>query len=192
MTIELNALPYLSSSLQPHLSARSVELLHGQHQRGWLDVVNARTADTELAEAPLEKIVRESQGALHEAAAQAWSLDFQWQCLRPRGGGEPDGALGERIARQFGDVARLRTLFNEAALGLFGSGWAWLVQQPDGHLAVQVTRNAGTPLTGEATPLLACCLWEQAYYLDYQNDRARWLEAWWNLVNWEFAGARMR
>lgn len=192
MTIELTPLPYLSSSLQPQLSARTVELLHAQHQRNWLDRVNARVTGTELADAPLDKIVRETQGTLHEAAAQAWNLDFQWQCLRPRGGGEPDGALGERVRRQFGDVARLRAAFTEAALGLFGSGWAWLVQQPDGHLAIQVTRNAGTPLTGLATPLLACCLWEQAYYLDYQNDRSRWLEAWWSMVNWEFAASQMR
>ena len=101
------------------------------------------------------------------------------------------GRLGERVKRHFGDTARLRQAFNEAALGLFGAGWAWLVQHPDGSLAIQVTRNAGTPLTGLSTPLLGCNLWEHAYYLDYQNDRARYLDAWWQMVDWEFAAAQL-
>lgn len=191
MPIELPPLPYPPGALQPHLSAQAVSLLHDQ-QRHWLERVNQWTADTEWSDAPLEQIVLESQGALHEAASQAWALAFQWRCLRARGGGEPQGALAERINRQFGDAARLRETFNDAAAGLFGSGWAWLVRHPDGHLAVQVTRNAGTPLTSGSTPLLACCLWEHAYYTDYQNDRRRWLDAWWHLVDWESAGSPVR
>ena len=191
MPIELTDLPYSPGALQPHLSERSVALQHGQHQRGCVDQVNARIIGTEWEDAPLERIVRESQGALFEAAAQAWNLQFQWQGLRPRGGGDPVGRLADRVKRCFGDAASLRKAFNDAALGLFGVGWAWLVLHPDGSLAVVVTRNAATPLTSHSVPLLACNLWEHAYYLDYQNDRARYLEAWWKAVNWEFAADQL-
>ncbi|GAB3054713.1 Fe-Mn family superoxide dismutase [Stenotrophomonas tumulicola] len=189
--MELTDLPYPASALQPHLSERAVALQHDQHQRACVEIVQARTAGTEWEDAALERIVHESQGTLFEAAAQAWNQQFQWQCLRTRGGGEPQGRLAERVKRHFGDTARLRQAFNEAALGLFGAGWAWLVQHPDGSLAIQVTRNAGTPLTGLSTPLLGCNLWEHAYYLDYQNDRARYLDAWWQMVDWEFAAAQL-
>ncbi len=192
MPIEPAALPYPPAALQPHLSERAVLLQHGQHQRACVDIVNARTAGAEGEQAPLEQIVRESQGSLFEAAAQAWNLQFQWQCLRARGGGEPQGRLAELIKRRFGDTTQLRQAFNNTALGLFGSGWAWLVQHPDGSLAIVVTRNAGTPLTGSSTPLLGCNLWEHAYYLDYQNDRARYLDAWWQMVNWEFASSQLQ
>lgn len=192
MPIELTDLPYSHAALQPHLSEQAVVLQHGAHQRGCVDAVNARIAGTALESLPLAQIVRGSQGALFEQAAQAWNHQFQWQCLRPRGGGDPQGRLAERITHGFGDAARLRRAFNEAALAVFGAGWTWLVQHPDGRLAIQVTRNAGTPLTGQSTPLLACNLWEHAYYLDYQNDRARYLDAWWQAVNWEFAASQLQ
>ncbi len=192
MPVELPELPYSRTALQPHLSAETVDLLHGQHHRACVEATNARIAGTELAELPLEEIVRTSQGSLFEAAAQAWNHAFFWQCLHPRAGGEPQGALAEALTRQFGDAQKLREEFDRAALALFGSGWAWLVQHPDGRLAIATTRNANTPLTGDSTPLLTCNLWEHAYYTDYQNDRARYLQAFWKLVNWDFVGAQLR
>jgi superoxide dismutase, Fe-Mn family len=192
MPLELPELPYALSALQPHISAAALELHHGQHHRAYVEAVNTRIAGTALADAPLEQIVRNSQGSLFEAAAQAWNLAFFWQCLHPRADGEPHGALAERVNRHFGGVEKLREEFNRAALALFGSGWTWLVQHPDGTLAVVSTRNANTPLTGESTPLLACDVWEHAYYSDYQNDRARYLQAFWKLVNWDFVGAQLR
>jgi len=192
MPIELDALPFPTTALLPQLSARQIELHHGVHQRASVEAVNRLIAGTdwegsEAQPADLGRIVRESQGALFEAASQAWNQAFQWRCLRSRSGGaEPLGALGERIRRQFGDVTQLGHAFCEAGRTLFGSGWVWLVALPDGRLAVQVTRNAGSPLTGDAVPLLACSVWEHAYYLDYQNDRGRYLEAFWQRVNWEF------
>lgn len=192
MPVELPALPYLSGSLQPHLSAQTPELHHGRHHRAYVDAVNAGILGTEWEDASLEEIVRQAQGKLFDAAAQAWNHGFYWQCLRPRGGGEPQGRLGELVKRQFGDVQRLREEFNRTALGLFGSGWVWLVQHPGGQLGIQATRNAGTPLTGESTPLLCCDVWEHAYYTDYQNDRARYLDAFWQMVNWEFAESQLR
>ena len=192
MPVELPDLPYPRTALQPHLSAQTLDLHHGQHHHGYVAALNTRIAGTELDGLPLEDIVRSSQGSLFEAAAQAWNHAFFWQCLHPRAGGEPRGALAERITRQFGDVQKLREEFNRAALAVFGSGWAWLVQHPDGRLAIVTTRNAGTPLTGNSTPLLACDLWEHAYYTDFQNDRARYLQAFWKLVNWDFVGAQLR
>jgi len=192
MPLELPRLPYDRAALQPHLSAEPLDLHHGRHFRGYLDTVNARIEGTELAELPLEEIVRQSQGSLFDAAAQAWNHQFYFQCLHPRAGGDPQGRLGELVTRYFGDAKRLRDTFDSAALRLFGSGWVWLVQHPNGALAIQVTRNAGTPLTGESTPLLACDVWEHAYYTDYQNERARYLEAFWKLVNWDFVTAQLR
>lgn len=128
MPVELPALPYLSGSLQPHLSAQTLELHHGRHHRAYVDAVNAGILGTEWEDASLEEIVRQAQGKLFDAAAQAWNHGFYWQCLRPRGGGEPQGRLGELVKRQFGDVQRLREEFNRTALGLFGSGWVWLGQ----------------------------------------------------------------
>ena len=192
MPVELPDLPYPRTALQPHLSAQTLNLHHGQHHHGYVAALNTRIAGTELDGLPLEDIVRSSQGSLFEAAAQAWNHAFFWQCLHPRAGGEPHGVLAERITRQFGDVQKLREEFNRAALAVFGSGWAWLVQHPDGRLAIVTTRNAGTPLTGNSTPLLACDLWEHAYYTDFQNDRARYLQAFWKLVNWDFVGAQLR
>ncbi len=192
MPIELPPLPFPASALQPQLSAQQVELHHGLHQRACVDAVNARIAGTEWEgteeqPADLARIVRESQGSLFELASQAWNQAFYWHCLRSRSGGtEPLGTLAERIRRQFGDVARLGQAFCEAGRALFGAGWVWLVALPDGRLAIQTTHNAGSPLTGDAIPLLACSVWEHAYYFDYQNDRGRYLDAFWQRVNWEF------
>ncbi len=192
MPVELPELPYSRTALQPHISAETLDLHHGGHHRAYVDKVNAAIADTEMEELSLEDIVRNSQGSLFEAAAQAWNHAFYWQCLHPRAAGEPHGALAERINRQYGDVQKLREEFNRAALAVFGSGWAWLVQHPDGRLAVVTTRNANTPLTGSSTPLLTCDVWEHAYYTDYQNERARYLEAFWKVVNWDFVSSQLR
>ncbi|MEG2804251.1 Fe-Mn family superoxide dismutase [Stenotrophomonas sp.] len=192
MPLDLPRLPYDRTALQPHLSAETLDLHHGRHHRGYVEAVNAHIEGTELAELPLEDIVRQSQGSLFDAAAQAWNHAFYFQCLHPRGGGDPKDRLAELVTRHFGDVRRLREEFDRAALGLFGSGWVWLVQHPTGALAIQATRNAGTPLTGQSTPLLACDVWEHAYYTDHQNERARYLDAFWKLVNWDFVAAQLR
>ncbi|KRG41243.1 superoxide dismutase [Stenotrophomonas pictorum JCM 9942] len=192
MPVELPELPYSRTALQPHISAQTLDLHHGRHHRAYVDRVNAGIAGTELAEASLEDIVLGSQGSLFEAAAQAWNHAFYWQCLHPRAGDEPHGPLAERIARHFGDVQKLREEFNRAALAVFGSGWVWLVQHADGSLAIVSTRNANTPLTGTSTPLLACDVWEHAYYTDHQSDRAAYLRAFWRLVNWDFVASQLR
>ncbi|WP_420009529.1 superoxide dismutase [Xanthomonas sacchari] len=191
MPIELAPLPYATASLAPHLSAAAVEQHHA-HERALVERLNARLAGSDLAELALPDLLRRAQGSLFQEAAEVWNHAFYWRGLRPRGGGEPGGALGERLAKSFGDVARFKAEFERMALALFGSGWIWLVQRPDGSLAVVSTANAGTPLTGDDTPLLACDVWEHAYYTDHPGDRARYLQAFWKLVNWEFAASNLR
>lgn len=192
MAIELAPLPYDRAALAPHLSAETVDQHHGQHQRALVERLNAQIAGSEFADLPLQDLVRRTQGRLFQHAAEVWNHEFYWRGLRPRGGGEPGGELAERIAKSFGDVARFKAEFARMALAVFGSGWVWLVQRPDATLALLATVNAGSPLTGEDLPLLACDLWEHAYYIDYRGDRARYLEAFWKLVNWEFVAANLR
>jgi Fe-Mn family superoxide dismutase len=192
MPIELPSLPYSRSALEPHLSAATLDSHYGQHHQHYVDELNTRIEGSEFAELALEEIVRRAQGSLFDAAAQVWNHNFYWQCLRARGGGDPTGVLAEKISVAFGDVAHLRQEFNRIALALFGSGWVWLVQRPDGALAVVSTPHAGTPLTGDDTPLLACDVWEHAYYLDHQNSRATYLEAFWKTINWDFVASRLQ
>ncbi len=192
MPVELPDLPFLPGSLQPHLSAEAVNRRQGIH-RACVERVNATIAGTDLEHAGLVGILRHAQGKLFEAAAQAWNLGFQWQCLTsPRAGVEPGDALGELIARHFGDSNRLREEFNRMALSTDAPGWAWLVQHPDGTIGVVRSLHAATPLTGPGNPLLACDLWEHAYQTDYQQDRARYLDGFWKLVNWTFVASRLR
>lgn len=192
MAIELPALPYPRNALEPHLSAATLDEHHGSHHRGHVEATNRLLEGSGLEGLALEEIVRRARGRLADEAAQAWSHGFYWTCLSPRGGGDPAGPLAERLARQYGDSARFREEFTRQALGLFGSGWVWLVQRPDGTPGIVATRGGGTPLTGTDTPLLACDVWEHAYYLDRQNARADYLEAFWKVVDWQAVGARLR
>ncbi|WP_045737137.1 Fe-Mn family superoxide dismutase [Xanthomonas sp. MUS 060] len=192
MAIELAPLPYDYSALTPHLSVATLDHHHGQHQRNLVERLNARIAGSELADLPLEDLLRRAQGRLFEEAAEVWNHAFYWRGLRPRGGGEPSGALGELLTKRFGDIASFKAEFTRMALNVFGSGWVWLVQRPDDNLAVVVTANGVSPLTGQDVPLLACDMWEHAYVIDYPGDRARYLEAFWKLVNWEFVSNNLR
>ncbi|KUF24601.1 superoxide dismutase [Xanthomonas phaseoli] len=191
MPIEHVALPYSRAALEPHLSAATLEAHHGVCHRSEVEQLNARIEGSEFADLTLEEIIAQAQGTLFHLAAQVWNHNFYWQCLRPRAGGEPLGRLGDGIAKSFGDFVHFKQEFTRVALSSFGSGWVWLVQRPDGTLAVVATPNASTPLTGPDIPLLACDIWEHAYYLDYQQDRARYLEAFWKLVNWDFVASRL-
>ena len=194
MAIELPPLPYEHSALEPHISAETVEFHHGKHQRAYVDRLNALVAGTGFAEASLEEIVRKAQGEMFNNAAQTWNHAFYWQCLRPSaggGGGTPSGALAEAIDKAFGGFDAFRQQFDALAMRTFGSGWVWLVRRTDGGLALAMTANAATPLTGSDTPLLTCDVWEHAYYIDYRNARAKYLEAFWNVVNWDFVASNL-
>jgi len=191
MPIELPALPYAQNALEPHISAETLEYHYGKHHKAYVDNLNKLIAGTPFAEMPLEEIIRKAQGGMFNNAAQVWNHTFYWNCLSSKGGGEPAGKLGEAITKAFGSFAAFKEEFSKTAIGTFGSGWAWLVQRPDGAVALVSTSNAATPLTGQDKPLLTCDVWEHAYYIDYRNARPKYVEAFWNLVNWEFVAKQM-
>jgi Fe-Mn family superoxide dismutase len=138
----------------------------------------------------LEDIVKKSSGGIFNNAAQVWNHTFYWNSMAPKAGGEPKGALADAIKKQWGDFAKFKEEFTKTAVGTFGSGWAWLVKKGDGVDLVS-TSNAATPLTGADKPLLTCDVWEHAYYIDYRNARPKYVEAFWNLVNWDFVAKNL-
>jgi superoxide dismutase, Fe-Mn family len=197
MPIALPDLPYDCDALQPVISAATMKLHHGAHHRGYVDKLNALVKGSDLASATLETIVRRSAWqassdpsfrAIFNNAAQAWNHAFYWRSLRPKvAGGRPQGALAARIDADFGGQERFIERFKATALGVFGSGWVWLIED-GGILEVKVTANADTPIAHGQAPLLVLDVWEHAYYLDYQSRRVGYVEGAVDfLLNWEFA-----
>lgn len=191
MAIELPALPYARDALAPHISAETIDFHYGKHHQTYVTNLNNQIAGTDFEGKDLEAIIRSSTGGMFNNAAQVWNHTFYWNCLAPNGGGEPTGKLAEAINAAFGSFAEFKDKFTQTALTTFGSGWAWLVQRPDGSLALVSTSNAATPLTGDDRALLTCDVWEHAYYVDYRNARPKYVEAFWNLVNWDFVSRQM-
>lgn len=189
MAIELPALPYAKDALVPHISEETLEYHYGKHHQTYVTNLNNMISGTSFEDATLEAIIARSEGGMFNNAAQIWNHTFYWNCLSPNGGGEPTGALADAINSKFGSFADFKDEFSKCAITTFGSGWAWLVKNPDGSIELVSTSNAGCPLTEGQTPLLTCDVWEHAYYIDYRNARPGYLEAFWNLVNWEFASA---
>ena len=183
----LPTLPYPMDALTPHLSAETLEYHWGKHHRAYVDSVNRLISGTSLAELSLDELVRRSSGAVFNSAGQHFNHSAYWSSLSPSGGDEPHGLLAQGVQEGFGSPGSLRTAFTEQAISHFGSGWAWLVCDTAGRVRVETTHDAGCPLTWGGTPLLACDLWEHAYYVDYRNQRARYLESFWKLANWRFA-----
>ena len=190
MAIELPALPYDRTALEPHISGETIDFHYGKHHQAYVTNLNNMIAGTEFADMSLEDIIRKSQGGMFNNAAQVWNHTFYWHCLSPNGGGEPTGKLAEAINAAFGSFEKVKEEFTKTAVGTFGSGWGWLVQRPDGALALASTPNAATPLTGEDTPLLTCDVWEHAYYIDYRNSRPNYLKGFWEIVNWDEVAKR--
>ena len=189
MVHELPALPYAKNALEPHISQETLEYHYGKHHQTYVTNLNNLIQGTEFANLSLEEIIMKTPrpGGLFNNAAQVWNHTFYWHCLAPNGGGEPSGALATAIAKKFGSFAAFKEEFSKVAVTTFGSGWGWLVKNPDGSLELMSTSNAGTPLTDGKQALLTCDVWEHAYYIDYRNARPRYVEAFWNLVNWDFA-----
>lgn len=188
MKHELPPLPYAKNALEPHMSAETLEFHHGKHHQAYVTKLNELIPGTEFENLSLEEIVKKSSGGIFNQAAQVWNHTFFWNSLSPNGGGAPKGKLAEAIDKSFGSLDGFKKAFAEAGATQFGSGWAWLVKKADGSLEVRKTANADTPLTdASVTPLLTCDVWEHAYYIDYRNARPKFLEAFWNLVNWDFA-----
>jgi len=187
MAHELPALPYALDALAPHVSQETLEFHYGKHHQTYVTNLNNLIAGTEFEQASLEEIVKKSSGGMFNNAAQIWNHTFYWHSLSPNGGGAPSGKLAEAIDAKWGSVEAFKDAFSKSAAGNFGSGWTWLVKKADGTLDIVNTSNAATPLTTTDVPLLTCDVWEHAYYIDYRNARPKYLEAFWNLVNWDFA-----
>jgi Fe-Mn family superoxide dismutase len=184
----LPPLPYALDALAPHCSRETLEYHYGKHHQAYVTNLNKLQQGTEFADMPLEDIVKRSSGGIYNNAAQTWNHSFFWQCMKPHGGGEPKGGLAAAIKARFGGHAAFKEQFAKDAVGNFGSGWTWLVKKRDGSVDVVNMGPAGTPLTTGEQPLLTLDVWEHAYYIDYRNQRAKWIETWLNsLVNWDFA-----
>lgn len=191
MKHELPELPFAQNALEPHISAETLQYHHGKHHAKYVSNLNELISGTELEHRPLEEIVQKASGKVFNNAAQAWNHAFYWNCLSPDGGGEPAGPLAALIDQQLGSLDQLKQQFTDAATSLFGSGWAWLVKDAAGNLAIQQGPNAETPIRDGGTPILTCDVWEHAYYIDYRNARPKYLEEIWKIVNWDFAAGNL-
>jgi len=192
MPFTLPALPYDYAALEPHIDARTMEIHHTKHHQTYVTNLNAAIEKApELANKSLDELIA-NLNAVPEAVRTAvrnnggghWNHSMFWQLMSPKGGGEPSGALADAIKSAFGDAAKLKEQVNAAGLGRFGSGWAWVVADASGALKIESTPNQDTPAMEGRKPILGVDVWEHAYYLKYQNRRADYLSAWWNLVNW--------
>jgi len=193
MAFELPLLPYKEDALEPHISARTLSFHYGKHHRAYVTKLNELIQGTELEKKSLEDVIhltanKADQVAIFNNAAQDWNHTFYWHSLKPNGGGDPSGKLGEKIVKDFGSFDEFAKLFKQAGVGQFGSGWAWLVLDKDGSLKVTKTPNADLPMIHGQKAILTCDVWEHAYYLDYQNRRPDYVEIFLkNLANWDFA-----
>lgn len=187
MAFELPNLPYELNALEPYISKETLEYHYGKHHRAYVNKLNELTQNTEYADMRLEEVIKRTQsGPIFNNAAQVWNHTFYWNCMKPNGGGSPKGQLGEAINKKFGSFEEFKTKFNQAATGQFGSGWAWLVKSENGDLEITSTSNANDPLAENKKAILTCDVWEHAYYIDTRNDRAKYVENFWNVVNWDF------
>ncbi len=196
MTFKLPPLPYPEDALEPHLSAQTLDFHHGKHHQAYVTNLNNLVKDTPAASQSLEALIKGSYNdaskvGIFNNAAQVWNHTFFWNCMKPGGGGAPSGNLASAIDRDLGGLAKFKDDFKAAAVGQFGSGWAWLVADK-GTLKITRTPNAVNPLAEGQTALLTCDVWEHAYYLDFQNRRPDFVQAFLDhLVNWDFVAANL-
>jgi len=190
----LPPLPYAEDALAPHISAETVRFHYGKHHQGYVTKLNTFVAGRpDLLNKTLEEVVlTEKEAKIFNPAAQTWNHTFYWNSMSPRGGGAPSGKINEAISASFGSVDKFKEQFTEVAAGHFGSGWAWLVQDKEGKLKVVGTHDAATPITDGLNPIITCDVWEHAYYIDYRNERPRYINSWWSTVNWEFAEKNLK
>ena len=189
MTHILPPLPFAKDALEPVISAETIDFHYGKHHQAYVTNLNNLVPGTAFENATLEDIVMKADGGIFNNAAQVWNHTFYWNGLSPDGGGEPTGALGAAINKEFGSFDAFKEAFIKSAVGNFGSGWTWLVRNEDGTVAIVNTSNAANPLRDGMTPLLTIDVWEHAYYIDYRNARPKYLGEIWKLVNWDFVAA---
>jgi Fe-Mn family superoxide dismutase len=191
MEHKLPELPFPKDALVPYISVETLEYHYGKHHKAYVDNLNKLIPGTEFENLSLEDTIKRASGGIFNNAAQVWNHTFYWNCLSPNGG-EPSGSLTVAITKNFGSFTQFKEKFTNAAMTLFGSGWAWLVKNVDGSLAIEATSNSGNPLRDGKTPVLTCDVWEHAYYIDYRNARSKYLEAFWELVNWDFVARNIK
>lgn len=191
MEHKLPELPYAKDALAPNISAETIEYHYGKHHQAYVDNLNKLVPGTEFENKTLEDIIKKATGGVFNNAAQVWNHTFYWNCLSPKGGGAPTGELAAAIDKAFGSFEKFKEQFTNAGMTKFGSGWAWLVKNTDGNLSIEATSNADNPMKEGKKPLLTCDVWEHAYYIDYRNARAKYIEAFWNIANWDFVASNM-
>ena len=192
MKFEIPPLPYPKNALEPHLSAETLELHYEKHHKGYLEKLRKGIEGKPEAERSLEDLIRTAEGEIFNNAAQVWNHTFYWKSLRPDGGGKPKDELLGVLESSFGSLDSFRERFADAAIRQFGSGWAWLVQSPTGRLSGRSSSDAENPLQLSLTPLLTLDVWEHAYYVDYRNERARYVKAFLDhLLNWDFVASNL-
>lgn len=188
MSFILPPLPYDRNALAPILSEETLDYHYGKHHQAYVNNLNNLVPGTEFADKSLEEIILKAPpGPIFNNGAQVWNHTFYWNSLTPKSAHKPQGELAEAINKTFGDFEKFKEAFNKCAVGVFGSGWAWLVKNKDGSLAIQGTSNAMNPMTEGKKPLLTCDVWEHAYYIDYKNLRPKYVDSFWEIVNWDFA-----
>ena len=197
MAYSVPDLPYAYDALEPHIDEATMKVHHDKHHQAYVDKANAALEGTEWADKDVEEVLKnlsslpdDKQGPVRNNAGGHYNHSLFWQMLSPDGGGEPGGELGSAIAEKFGSFDDFKSEFKEAGIGQFGSGWAWLVHDGSG-LAVAKTPNQDSPISSGQTPLLGCDVWEHAYYLKYQNKRPDYIDAFWNVVNWDYVAQRL-
>ena len=183
---ELPKLPYAMDALQPVISRETLEYHYGKHHQAYVNNLNNLTKDTEFSSMSLEDVIMKSTDGIFNNAAQVWNHTFYWNGMTPNGTGAPSNNLAEAINKKFGSFDEFKKAFSQSAVTLFGSGWTWLVQNAQGELEIMNTGNAGLPMKEGKKALLTCDVWEHAYYIDYRNVRATYVENFWKLVNWDF------
>ena len=190
MKFNLPELPYAHNALEPIISEKTISFHYGKHHLTYVNNLNAMVEGTEFETSDLETIVKKSDGPIFNNAAQIWNHNFYFLSLTPNKGTAPSASLEKAIADAFGSLEEFKAEFNKAAISVFGSGWAWLVKDGEGKLSIVKESNAGNPITRGLTPLLTFDVWEHAYYIDFQNRRADYVAALWDLVDWNVVSAR--
>jgi Fe-Mn family superoxide dismutase len=183
---QLPPLPYAMDALQPYISKETLEYHYGKHHQAYVNNLNNLIKDTDFATLSLEDIIMKASGGMFNNAAQVWNHTFYWNCLTPNSAKAPSGQLADAINKKFGSFEEFKKQFSQSATTLFGSGWTWLAKNDQGELEIMNTGNASLPMKENKKALLTCDVWEHAYYIDYRNVRATYVENFWNLVNWNF------
>lgn len=186
MEHSLPELPYPQNALEPHVSAETLDYHHGKHHRAYVNKLNELIKGTKYEFMPLEEVIMNSEGGIFNNAAQIWNHTFFWNCMAPKAGGNPTGKVAKAIEEKWGSFDKFKEEFSKSAVGNFGSGWTWLVVNKDNKIDIWNSSNAQTPMTQGMKALMTLDVWEHAYYIDYRNQRPKFVEAFWNLVNWDF------